>query len=113
MEGELAAEVDAIIKARWELRDGEVVPETNDITLGNSGVKLDATVLYADLADSTELALFDREIVLSLLMRNEPAPVINASASSWNTTLNSGATPNLVFEPSRPTGSILFLRMPR
>lgn len=62
MEGELAAAVDAIIKARWELRDGEVVPETKDITLGNSGVKLEATVLYADLADSTELALFDREI---------------------------------------------------
>jgi class 3 adenylate cyclase len=62
MEDELAAAVDAIIKARWEVRDGQVVPETDDITLGNSGVKLDATVLYADLADSTELALFNREI---------------------------------------------------
>jgi adenylate cyclase len=62
MEGELAAAVDAIIKARWELRDGEVVPKTDDVTLGNSGVTLDATVLYADLADSTELAMFDREI---------------------------------------------------
>jgi hypothetical protein len=61
-EGELAAAVDGIIKARWELRDGQVVPDTEDITLGNSGVTLDARVLYADLADSTELALFDREI---------------------------------------------------
>ena len=62
MEAELATAVDTIIKARWEVRDGQVVPETDDITLGNSGVALDATILYADLADSTELALFDREI---------------------------------------------------
>ena len=62
MEGELATAVNSIIKAGWELRDGHVIPETDDITLGNSGVTLDATVLYADLADSTELAIFDREI---------------------------------------------------
>ena len=62
MEGELADAVNAIIKEGWDLRDGQVVPETDDITLGNSGVTLDATVLYADLADSTELAIFDREI---------------------------------------------------
>jgi class 3 adenylate cyclase len=62
MDGELAAAVDAIIKARWDVRDGQVVPETDDITLGNSGVTLDATILYADLADSTELAIFNREI---------------------------------------------------
>jgi adenylate cyclase len=62
MENELSDAVDSIIKARWDVRAGQVVPETNDITLGNSGVTLDATVLYADLADSTELAIFDREI---------------------------------------------------
>lgn len=62
MEGELATAVDSIIKARWNLRAGQVIPETDDITLGNSGVTLDATVLYADLADSTELAIFDAEI---------------------------------------------------
>ena len=62
MEDELATAVDAIIKTRWNLRAGQVIPETDDITLGNSGVTLDATVLYADLADSTELAIFDDEI---------------------------------------------------
>ena len=62
MEGELADAVNAIIKEGWDLRNGQVIPETDDITLGNSGVKLEATVLYADLADSTELAIFDREI---------------------------------------------------
>ena len=62
MEGELTNAVDSIIKGRWDLRVGQVIPETEAITLGNSGVTLEATVLYADLADSTELALYDPEI---------------------------------------------------
>ncbi|MGA2214170.1 MAG: hypothetical protein ABSH31_12915 [Bryobacteraceae bacterium] len=62
MEVELTTAVDSIVRARWELRAGQVIPETEDITLGNSGVTLEATVLYADLADSTELALYDQEI---------------------------------------------------
>ncbi|MEQ1947406.1 MAG: adenylate/guanylate cyclase domain-containing protein [Bryobacteraceae bacterium] len=62
MEVELTTAIDSIVKTRWDLRAGLVIPETDDITLGNSGVTLEATVLYADLADSTELALFDQEI---------------------------------------------------
>lgn len=62
MEVELTTAIDSIVKTRWDLRAGQVIPETEDITLGNSGVTLEATVLYADLADSTELALFDQEI---------------------------------------------------
>ena len=52
---DLKAEVNKIIKERWTLTDGRVVPETKDIELGNNGVRLDATCLYADLADSTSL----------------------------------------------------------
>ncbi len=62
MESELSEAVDSIIKAAWDTRSGQVIPETEAITLGNSGVTLEATVLYADLADSTELALYDQEI---------------------------------------------------
>jgi class 3 adenylate cyclase len=62
MEGELTKAVDSIIKTGWDLRAGQVIPETEAITLGNSAVTLEATVLYADLADSTELALYDAEI---------------------------------------------------
>lgn len=39
----------------WTTSDGRVVPGTADIGLGNNGRYLDATVLYADLADSTGL----------------------------------------------------------
>jgi class 3 adenylate cyclase len=52
---ELQTEVAQVFRAVWEERDGNVVPEANDIKLGNDAVKLEATVLYADLADSTDL----------------------------------------------------------
>jgi hypothetical protein len=52
---ELAAEVDEIISTMWQARDGYVVPEAEDVALGNQAVKLKATVLYADLAESTSL----------------------------------------------------------
>lgn len=52
---DLKSEVNKIIKERWSVTDGRVVPETKDIELGNNGVRLDATCLYADLAESTEL----------------------------------------------------------
>ena len=55
MEDELTAAVNSIVKTGWELRAGQVIPESEDITLGNAGVTLDATVLYADLTDSTLL----------------------------------------------------------
>ncbi|MBI5384095.1 MAG: adenylate/guanylate cyclase domain-containing protein [Verrucomicrobia bacterium] len=52
---ELRQEVDAILKTKWESRDGCVVPSTETIQLGNDAVKLKGTVFYADLADSSGL----------------------------------------------------------
>jgi class 3 adenylate cyclase len=52
---ELSKEVGSIIRTRWNSRDGIVVPEPENVALGNNAVKLTATVLYADLAASTEL----------------------------------------------------------
>jgi adenylate cyclase len=51
-----------IVHGRWAYRDGTVVPETEDVALGNEAVKFEATFLYADLADSTELAITDSQI---------------------------------------------------
>jgi adenylate cyclase len=59
---DLKSETDAIVKKQWQRRKGEVVPENDDVALGNSCVDLKATFLYADLADSTELAIMDRTI---------------------------------------------------
>jgi len=52
---DLKSETAAIVKGAWKRRDGEIVPESDAVGLGNEAVELEATFLYADLADSTEL----------------------------------------------------------
>jgi class 3 adenylate cyclase len=59
---ELAADVSGVLSQTWDIRDGLVVPKTEDVALGGGGVKLAATFLYADLADSTDLAMWDRRV---------------------------------------------------
>ena len=51
----LEAAVKEIFRATWSRRDGQVVPEPQNLQLGNDAVDLDATVLYADIASSTAL----------------------------------------------------------
>jgi len=52
---DLKTEVAAIFKAAWTTRDGTVLPAPEDLKLSNDAVRLDGTVLYADLAESTRL----------------------------------------------------------
>lgn len=53
---DLTADVRDIFNARWSTRDRTVVPESDDLRLGNDAVKFaEAVVLYADLAESTAL----------------------------------------------------------
>jgi class 3 adenylate cyclase len=59
---ELTADVSAVVKAAWDKRDGKVVPETDDLRMANDRVVLTAVMLYADLADSTELAMHNQEV---------------------------------------------------
>jgi class 3 adenylate cyclase len=55
LQEDLKAQVVKIFKERWTERDGTVVPTSDDVQLGNDAVKLQATVLYADLDASTNL----------------------------------------------------------
>lgn len=52
---EIMKEVEDTFSAKWSTRAGRVVPDQDDLQLGNDGVKLDASVLYADMSDSTGL----------------------------------------------------------
>jgi hypothetical protein len=52
---EVEEAVGEIIREGWTNRDGRVVPVPDDLGLGNDAVNLNATVLYADMADSTDL----------------------------------------------------------
>jgi len=69
---DLSGEVKNIFATSWQERDGQKVPEAADVQLGNDAVKLQATVLYADLAESTNLvdkhkASFAAEVYKSYL----------------------------------------------
>jgi class 3 adenylate cyclase len=56
--------VDEVLKPNWSITEGTKVPETEDIVLRNGAVKLDATYVYADMADSTGLAqAYNQKIV--------------------------------------------------
>lgn len=52
---DLKTQVTQIFKEKWTERDGTKVPEPEDLKLSNDAVKLEGTVLYADLAESTAL----------------------------------------------------------
>jgi adenylate cyclase len=64
---DLKSEIDGIVKKAWTRRDGKLVPESDTVGLGNDCVDLEATFLYADLADSTELALQDKNIAAEVV----------------------------------------------
>lgn len=55
LKDELTTYVKKTHREQWQTRDGKKIPSTEDIKLGNDAVKLDATVLYADLAASTDM----------------------------------------------------------
>ena len=52
---ELNSEVRDIFKYQWGYGNRQVIPETKDIATSNEGVKIEATILYADLSESTPL----------------------------------------------------------
>lgn len=65
---DLTSEVNGITGQAWSLRDGNVVPTTDSITLSGGGVKLEVVMLYADLAESTNLAMnFDRRVAAKVV----------------------------------------------
>jgi len=55
LKADMEKEVADVFAGKWQERDGNVVPEDDSLTLSNDAVKIEATVLYADLADSTKL----------------------------------------------------------
>jgi class 3 adenylate cyclase len=53
---DLKSEVRTVFATNWQKREGEVVPEAESVRLGNDAVTFaEAVVLYADLAESTNL----------------------------------------------------------
>jgi adenylate cyclase len=63
---DLRSDVEGVLSQAWDIRDGAVVPTTDTVALAGGGVKLTATMLYVDLADSTEIAMWDRRVAARL-----------------------------------------------
>lgn len=65
---DLANEVQKIISTTWDKRDGRKIPETEDFALAGGAVEIDATFLYADLADSSKMAKeLDRRVTAKII----------------------------------------------
>jgi class 3 adenylate cyclase len=65
---DLNSEATRVLAQPWNIRDGQVVPETEQVLLAGGAVKLTPVMLYADLADSTTLASkFDRGVATKVI----------------------------------------------
>ncbi|SSY68810.1 adenylate/guanylate cyclase domain-containing protein [Alcaligenes faecalis] len=65
---ELENEVRMIISTTWDRRDGRKIPQTEEVALAGGAVEIDATFLYADLADSSKIAKeLDRRIAAKII----------------------------------------------
>lgn len=59
---DITDEVQSVLDQAWNERDGYVVPTVESVALKGGAVNLRATMLYADLADSTSLAIWNRKV---------------------------------------------------
>jgi adenylate cyclase len=65
---DLGTDVQGTIEQPWNKRVGRVVPNSVDIALAGGAVELEATMLYADLANSSKMAYeLDRRIAAKIL----------------------------------------------
>ncbi|WP_319526658.1 adenylate/guanylate cyclase domain-containing protein [uncultured Desulfosarcina sp.] len=61
-------DVQGTIDKLWNTRKGQKVPGSIDVALGGGAVQLDATFLYADLANSSMIAKrFDRRVAAKIM----------------------------------------------
>lgn len=57
LKDDIISSINDTVSAKWSPRDGRVVPTTTDVVASGGRVDLKATMLYADLADSTRIAI--------------------------------------------------------
>ncbi len=65
---DIKSDIQGIIDTPWNIRKGQVVPSTTSVALAGGAVELDATFLYADLADSSKIAKeLDRRVAAKIM----------------------------------------------
>jgi adenylate cyclase len=63
-------QVQTILNTGWDIRDGNTVPTTDTVKLTDGAVRVNATYLYADLADSSGAAQKLKKEVTGKLVRS-------------------------------------------
>jgi class 3 adenylate cyclase len=65
---DLTRDVQTIISTAWDKREGRKIPATEEVALAGGAVEIEATFLYADLADSSRMAKeLDRRIAAKII----------------------------------------------
>lgn len=65
---EVLSDIQTIIGTLWNKREGRQVPSTSEVALAGGAVEIQATFLYADLADSSKMAKeLDRRIAAKII----------------------------------------------
>ncbi len=65
---ELSSDIQTIINTKWHKRTGNKIPSTEDVALAGGAVEIEATFLYADLANSSKMAKeLDRRIAAKIV----------------------------------------------
>ena len=65
---DLNSDINTICVSPWNLRDGQKVPTTETVALSGGAVELEATFLYADLANSSKMSEeYDRRVAAKVM----------------------------------------------
>ena len=68
MSDDIASDVQSTIDTLWNRRIGRKVPETEEVALAGGAVEIEATFLYADLANSSMMAKeLDRRVAAKIV----------------------------------------------
>jgi adenylate cyclase len=70
LKDDVTSGVAAVLDATWDIRKGTVVPTTEGVKLGNGAVLLTANYLYADLANSSQIAQTYHATVAGKIIRS-------------------------------------------
>ena len=65
---EISKDIQTTIDTQWNKRNGNKIPNTEDVALAGGAVEIEATFLYADLASSSKMAKeLDRRVTAKIL----------------------------------------------
>jgi len=65
---EIKNDVQTIINTTWNKRNGQKIPSTDEVALAGGAVELEATFLYADLANSSKMVKeLDRRVAAKII----------------------------------------------